>query len=70
MNYELIISKKKQINLYSSNKKLLKFFPKLQFMSFKDGLIKTLKENLILWIYSLSFSTQKFKLNCPTCLKK
>ena len=48
MNYKLIISKKKQINLYSSNKKLLKFFPKLQFMSFKDGLIKTLKENLIL----------------------
>jgi len=48
MKYELIISKKKQINLYSSNKKLLKFFPKLQFMSFKDGLIKTLKENLVL----------------------
>jgi len=48
INYELIISKKKQINLYSSNIKLLKFFPKLKFMSFKDGLIKTLKENLIL----------------------
>ena len=48
LNYEFVTSKKKQTNLYSSNKKLLKFFPKLKFMSFKNGLFKTLKENMIL----------------------
>jgi nucleoside-diphosphate-sugar epimerase len=44
INYVLKKPEKKEINLYNSNKKLLKFFPNLKFMSFKKGLIKTLKD--------------------------
>lgn len=40
--------KKKEINLFNSNKKLLKMFPNLKFMSFEKGLIKTLKDYSIL----------------------
>ena len=39
---------KKEINLCNSNLKLKKTFPGLKFMSFKKGLIKTLKEESIL----------------------
>ena len=48
INYVLKKTKKKEINLINSNKKLLSFFPNLKFMSFKKGLIKTLKDNSIL----------------------
>lgn len=48
LNYHLIGSKINQIDLYSSNKKLLNFFPKIKFMSFRKGLIKTLKDSSIL----------------------
>ena len=48
INYVLKKSKKKEINLFNSNKKLLNLFPNLKFMSFKKGLIKTLKDYSIL----------------------
>lgn len=48
INFKLESSKTEEINLYSSNSKLLKFFPNLKFMSFRAGLIKTLKDNLLL----------------------
>ena len=39
---------KKELNLLNSNNKLMKFFPKLKFMTFKKGLIKTLKDESII----------------------
>lgn len=48
INYVFKKTKKKEINLFNSNKKLLKMFPNLKFMSFEKGLIKTLKDYSIL----------------------
>ena len=48
INYVLKKPKKKEIDLFNSNKKLLNLFPNLKFMSFKKGLIKTLKNYSIL----------------------
>ena len=39
---------KKEINLCNSNRKLKELFPKLKFISFRKGLIKTLKDETIL----------------------
>jgi nucleoside-diphosphate-sugar epimerase len=48
INYVIKKTKKKEINLFNSNKKLLNLFPNLKFMSFEKGLIKTLKDYSIL----------------------
>ena len=48
INFKIKERKKKQINLCNSNSKLLKLFPDLKFLSFKRGLIKTLKDESIL----------------------
>jgi len=48
INYVYKKTKKKEINLFNSNKKLLNLFPNLKFMSFEKGLIKTLKDYSIL----------------------
>ena len=41
-------SDEKEINLCNSNRRLINLFPKLKFISFKKGLIKTLKDESIL----------------------
>ena len=48
INYVIKKPNIKEIDLLSSNKKLLNLFPNLKFMSFKKGLIKTLKDHSIL----------------------
>ena len=48
INFNLKKLKKKEINLYNSNEKLLKLFPNLKFTSFKKGLINTLKDEYVL----------------------
>jgi len=48
INYVFKKTKKKEINLFNSNNKLLSLFPNLKFMSFEKGLIKTLKDYSIL----------------------
>jgi len=48
LNYKILNSDTIDINLLNSNKKLLKLFPNLKLTTFKNGLIKTLKDEGII----------------------
>ena len=48
IKYKIKSSVSKEIDLYSSNKKLIRYFPKLNFKSFKKGLKQILKHEKII----------------------
>ena len=48
IKYKIKSSVSKEIDLYSSNKRLIRYFPKLNFKSFKKGLKQTLKHEKII----------------------